>query len=73
MKVIIATGNPGKLREFSRILNPLGFEVCSQSEAGFTGSVEETGTTFAENAFLKRMLSINNFTALPLRMIADWK
>lgn len=53
MKVIIATGNPGKLREFSRILNPLGFEVCSQSEAGFTDSVEETGTTFAENAFLK--------------------
>jgi XTP/dITP diphosphohydrolase len=53
MKVIIATKNNHKLKEFSRILTPLGFEVVSQSEAGIDVDVEETGTSFTENARLK--------------------
>ena len=54
MKFIIATNNPKKLVELERILNPLGIEAVSAKEAGVVlDEVEETGTTFAENAFLK--------------------
>lgn len=53
MKIVIATKNPGKLREFNRILKPMGFMVLSSDEAGFTGEIEETGETFLENARIK--------------------
>ena len=53
MKFILATHNPGKLREMSDILSHLGVEVMSPAEVGITVEVEETGTTFAENAMLK--------------------
>ena len=53
MKLILATNNKGKVKEYRDILTPLGFEVQSQSEAGIFLDVEETGTTFAENAYLK--------------------
>ncbi len=52
-KIIIASNNAGKLREFQAILKPFGLEVISQREAGFVQDVEETGTTFAENAAIK--------------------
>ena len=53
MKFVVATGNEGKVREFKRILEPMGFEVLSLKEMGLTLDVEETGTTFAENARIK--------------------
>ena len=53
MEIIIATGNAGKVREFKRMLEPLGFTVFSQKEKGITVDVEETGDTFAENALIK--------------------
>ncbi len=53
MKAIIATHNPGKVKEFTRILSPFGIEAVSQSDAGITLEVEETGKTFEENAALK--------------------
>ncbi len=54
MKFIIATNNQKKLIELERILKPLGIEAVSAKEAGvILDDVEETGTTFAENAFLK--------------------
>ena len=54
MKFIIATNNPKKLIELERILKPLGIDAVSAKEAGVVlDDVEETGTTFAENAFLK--------------------
>lgn len=53
MKLIIASNNKGKIREFKELLEPLGYEVVSQSEAGVDIEVEETGTTFAENSALK--------------------
>lgn len=53
MKVVIATKNQGKLREFKRILGPLGFDVVSQLDCGVDGQAEETGSTFEENAHLK--------------------
>ena len=52
-KFVLATHNPGKLREMSAILAELGVEVVSPKELGITVDVEETGTTFAENAMLK--------------------
>lgn len=52
-KIIIATKNKGKLEEFRRMLEPLGFEAVSAESCGITDDVEETGKTFAENAALK--------------------
>ncbi len=52
-KIVIASNNAGKLREIRAILAPFGIEAISQKEAGFFADVEETGTTFAENALLK--------------------
>lgn len=51
MKIIAATKNKNKLREFGEILK--GFEIISQEEAGIDIEVEETGTTFEENSYLK--------------------
>ena len=51
MKVVAATGNMHKLREFREIFPQ--WEIVSEREAGFSGEVEETGTTFSENALLK--------------------
>lgn len=53
MKLVIATKNNGKLLEFKRMLEPLGFEVISQLDCGVEGQAEENGTTFEENAYLK--------------------
>lgn len=52
-KFVLATHNPGKLAEMKAILSGLGVEVVSPAEAGVEVDVEETGTTFAENAMLK--------------------
>ena len=53
MKVVLATHNPGKLKEMEDILARFGVEVVSPKDLGLTVDVEETGTTFAENAMLK--------------------
>ena len=53
MKFVLATHNPGKLREMSDILSHVGVEVVRPADVGVTGEGEETGTTFAENAMLK--------------------
>lgn len=52
-KFVLATHNPGKLKEMRSILSGIGLEVVSPEELGITVDVEETGTTFAENAMLK--------------------
>ena len=51
-KIIIASGNKGKLREISEILKGK-YEVISMGEAGFTGDIVEDGSTFYENALKK--------------------
>ncbi len=53
MRFVLATHNPGKLREMGEILKDFGIEVVSPKDLGITVDVEETGTTFAENAMLK--------------------
>nr|WP_326185211.1 XTP/dITP diphosphatase [uncultured Oscillibacter sp.] len=52
-KFVLATHNPGKLKEMADILSRFGVEVVSPRELGITVDVEETGATFAENAMLK--------------------
>lgn len=52
-KFLLATHNPGKLREMSDILKNLGIEVVTPAALGINVNVEETGETFAENAMLK--------------------
>ena len=53
MKFVLATHNQKKLREMDEILSAYGVEVVSPKELGIDLEVEETGTTFAENAMLK--------------------
>lgn len=52
-KVIFATGNENKLKEIRMIMADMDVEVISMKEAGCYVDVEETGTTFEENAILK--------------------
>ncbi len=69
MRYIIATHNKDKLAELSRILEPLGIEAVTDRDLGLVlPEVDETGTTFAENAYLKAE-SACRFTGLPA--IAD--
>ncbi len=51
--LLIATGNPGKLREYAGLLRNAPFRLLSLADAGIKHEVEETGATFAENAWLK--------------------
>jgi XTP/dITP diphosphohydrolase len=52
MKIVLASGNAGKLRELAAILAPLGHELVAQSALGIE-TPPETGTTFLANALLK--------------------
>jgi XTP/dITP diphosphohydrolase len=52
LKVVLASANAGKQREFAALLAPHGIELVLQSALGIE-SIEETGTTFTENALLK--------------------
>ena len=53
MKIIFATGNENKLREIRQITENMGIEIVSMKDAGYYTEVEEAGTTFEENAYLK--------------------
>lgn len=51
-KIVLATGNQGKVREMADLLAEFGFDVMAQSEFNVS-DVAETGTTFIENAIIK--------------------
>jgi XTP/dITP diphosphohydrolase len=51
-KIVLASNNAGKLREFSAMLSPLGFELVPQAELGVS-EAEEPHHTFVENALAK--------------------
>ena len=53
MKVVFATGNENKLKEIRQITADMDIEVVSMKDAGVYTDVDETGTTFEENAYLK--------------------
>ena len=64
MKVVLASKNPHKLVEIDAITRKLGIELILQSELGVDIDVEETGTTFEENSFLKAN-AVMQATGLP--------
>jgi XTP/dITP diphosphohydrolase len=51
-RVVLASGNAGKLREFRELFAPLGIELVPQAELGIDDA-DETGLTFVENALIK--------------------
>ena len=51
--ILLATNNPGKVREFRRLLEPFGFAVNTPAEVGISLDVDETGSSYEENALLK--------------------
>lgn len=66
-KIVLASGNPGKLAEIQALLKPLALDVVAQSELGVEAA-DETGTTFIENALIKAR---NAATHTGLPAIAD--
>lgn len=59
--VIIATKNKGKAKEFERMFQPLGFEVRTLLDYADIEDIEETGSTFEENAIIKAE-AVSNIT-----------
>ncbi len=53
MKIVIATGNAGKMKEIKSIFNNSEYEVMSMKEEGIVADVDENGATFEENALIK--------------------
>ena len=53
MKVVLASKNPHKLVEINKITEKFGIELVLQSELGIDIDVEENGTTFEENSYIK--------------------
>ena len=62
-KLVIASNNSGKVREFDKALRPLGFKTFSLQEAGFEGRPEEEGG-YSENA-LQKARAVCRATGLP--------
>ena len=58
-QLILASNNKNKLREIRQILEPFGFTIISQAAAGADIEVEETGSTYKENAELKAAAVFN--------------
>lgn len=52
-KLLVATRNSGKVREFSRMLSRMPFKLVGLDDLGITLEVKETGSTFEENAVIK--------------------
>lgn len=64
MKVVLASKNPHKLVEISKITEKFGMELVLESELGVDIEVEETGSTFEENSFIKAN-AVMRATGLP--------
>jgi len=67
-KIIIATGNKGKAKEFESMFAPLGYQVLTLHDLEGAVDVEETGSTFEENAILKAESLCERFQTM---VIAD--
>jgi len=68
MTFVLATANPGKIKEMQELLTSLGIKIVTRESLGIDVDVEETGTTFFENASLKAK-AICEISGLP--SIAD--
>ena len=66
-EIVVATTNKGKLKEISAMLEKLGIEVKSIKDVlGYNPDIEETGTTFTENAVIKAETVMNMIHMPPL-------
>lgn len=68
MNIIFATNNAGKLKEVTNIFKGTEFEIISLRDIGFTDEIEETGSTFEENAYIKADTIFNKYN---VPVIAD--
>ena len=59
MKLLVGTGNPGKVREFRELLEGLPVELVTPADIGLDIEVEETGNTLEENALIKAQAYAN--------------
>ncbi len=64
MKLIVATNNAHKVKEFTRILEPHGYTVLSLRDAGIVCEAEENADTFEGNAYIKAK-SVFDLSGLP--------
>lgn len=64
MRLVLASNNKNKAREFREILAGLDIEIITQREAGCDFEADETGETFGENAFIKAQAAMKA-TGLP--------
>ena len=64
MKVVLASKNKHKLEEISKITEKFNIELVLQSECGVDIDVEENGTTFEENSYIKAK-AVMDATGLP--------
>ena len=64
-KIVLATSNQGKVREFQELLAPLGYQVLSLKEAGIFSNPVEDGSTYRENSFIKAR-DASSQTSLPV-------
>lgn len=67
-RIIFASGNIGKVEEVRHILSDLNINILSLSDIDFTGSINETGSTFEENSKIKAEEIYNRYK---LPTIAD--
>lgn len=67
-KLLIASSNPGKLREFRHLLDSVGYEIVSPPEAGIAEIPNEKGKTYEENA---RFKALNGARLSQLTTLAD--
>ena len=61
-RLVLASGNAGKLKELRELLGDRGIELIAQGALG-VGDAEETGSTFVENAILKARHAARDRTA----------
>lgn len=64
-KIVLATGNEGKAKEFNELLSPLGFKVVSLKEAGIVSKPIEDGKSYRENSYIKAF-DASRQTSLPV-------
>ena len=76
MKLLVATQNPGKMREFQFLLAPLPAELCFPSELGLRFEVLEDGATYTDNARKKALAYVDASAMLTLAddsgLEVDW-
>ncbi len=68
MRILLASNNLGKVKEYLDILSPRGIEILTMKDLGIKIDVEENGKTYEENAFIKAK-ALRPYTDLPI--VAD--